>query len=133
MSAWERCTKDWEFGTEYCGRPTLKWWVALEARLQGQIEVTSSPAILTLSGGLSYFVCPRLRVRRHCECEVFLANREIDNANARTNQDLWTACEGQSNKFGILTRLDLRAFPLGQMWSGKRFYLSVNFPLNYQA
>ncbi len=60
--------------------------------------------------------------------EIVLANGEIVNANAQTNQDLWVALKGAGSNFGIVTRFDLEVFEQGQMWGGKLFYFPPSFP-----
>ena len=47
-----------------------------------------------------------------------MASGEIANANATSNPELWQALKGGSNNFGIVTRVDLLAFPQGDFWGG---------------
>jgi hypothetical protein len=51
--------------------------------------------------------------------QVVLASGEIVNANATSHPDLWRALKGGSNNFGIVTRIDLLAFPQGKFWGGQ--------------
>ncbi|PQE14056.1 oxidoreductase FAD-binding protein [Rutstroemia sp. NJR-2017a BBW] len=50
---------------------------------------------------------------------VVLASGKIVNANATCHPELWRALKGGSNNFGIVTRLDLLAFPQGKFWGGQ--------------
>jgi hypothetical protein len=65
--------------------------------------------------------------------EVVLASGEVVNANAKTNEDLFAALKGGGNNFGIVTRFDIRIFPLGQMWGGKTFYFQPSFPAQIKS
>jgi hypothetical protein len=47
-----------------------------------------------------------------------LASGDIVNANAKENSDLYRALKGCSNNLGIVTRFDLRSFPLTKLWGG---------------
>lgn len=90
--------------------------------------------VLTVPAGLSYFSYARGFV---CDdvvnYEVVLSSGEIVNANAEDNKDLWIALKGGGSNFGIVTRFDLRAFELGQMWGGKIFYFEPSFKSQIQA
>ncbi|PTB64859.1 FAD-binding domain-containing protein [Trichoderma citrinoviride] len=48
--------------------------------------------------------------------EVVLASGKVVYATQSSNSDLWLALKGGSNNFGIITRFDLAAFPMGNMW-----------------
>jgi hypothetical protein len=50
--------------------------------------------------------------------EVILASGEIVYASAGTYSDLWLALKGGSNNFGIVTRIDVPTWTMGQMWGG---------------
>lgn len=50
--------------------------------------------------------------------QLVLANGSIINANSQTNSDLFKALKGGSNNFGIVTKIDLSAFPQGDLWGG---------------
>ncbi|KAL1965225.1 hypothetical protein VTN77DRAFT_5979 [Rasamsonia byssochlamydoides] len=69
---------------------------------------------LTIGGGNSFFAA---RYSFVCDdvvnFEVVLANGSIINANNHTNSDLFKALKGGSNNFGIVTKIDLYAFPQG--------------------
>ncbi|CZR66000.1 related to 6-HYDROXY-D-NICOTINE OXIDASE [Phialocephala subalpina] len=74
---------------------------------------------LILGGGISFF-----STRKGFACDtvvnhqIVLATGEIINANATSNPELWQALKGGSNNFGIVTRVDLLAFPQGDFWGG---------------
>lgn len=44
--------------------------------------------------------------------------RQIVNANATENPDLWKALKGGSANFGIVTRFDMQAFDAPLLWGG---------------
>ncbi|KAI1345676.1 cytochrome P450 [Xylaria sp. FL0043] len=75
---------------------------------------------LTLGGGISYFG-PRFGWA--CDTvvnfEVILANGTLVNANSNENPDLLWALRGGTNNFGVVTRIDLRTFPQGDLWGGQ--------------
>ncbi|KAM3067986.1 hypothetical protein ACMFMF_009353 [Clarireedia jacksonii] len=75
---------------------------------------------LTLGGGISFF---STRVGFVCDniinAQVVLASGEIVNANATSHPQLLRALKGGSNNFGVVTRLDLLAFPQGKFWGGQ--------------
>ncbi|KAI1148838.1 hypothetical protein F4825DRAFT_77838 [Nemania diffusa] len=75
---------------------------------------------LTLGGGISYFG-PRFgwTCDNVVNFEVVLANGTIVNANEAENPDLLWALRGGTNNFGIVTRVDLTAFPQGDLWGGQ--------------
>lgn len=50
--------------------------------------------------------------------QVVLASGTIVNANSKTNHDLFKALKGGSSNFGIVTRFDMRTFPLENLWGG---------------
>jgi hypothetical protein len=52
--------------------------------------------------------------------EMVLADGSIVNANATSNADLWKAMKGGSGNFGIVTRFDVEAFPVVDLWGGLR-------------
>lgn len=45
-------------------------------------------------------------------------HREIVNANAEENSDLFRALKGGGSNFGIVTRFDMQAFDAGLLWGG---------------
>lgn len=60
--------------------------------------------------------------------EVVLANGEIANANSEENPDLFFALKGGSNNFGVVTRFDLKTFPLGDYFGGNNIFLGAEVP-----
>lgn len=52
-----------------------------------------------------------------------MADAQIVNANATSNQDLWRALKGGTNNFGIVTRYDLATIEQeGGVWGGSATY-----------
>ncbi|KAH6667968.1 FAD binding domain protein [Halenospora varia] len=74
---------------------------------------------LTLGGGISYFAA---RVGMACDTvvnfEIVLPSGELTNANSTSHPDLFRALKGGATNFGIITRLDLKTFPQGQILAG---------------
>ncbi|PKX99265.1 FAD-binding oxidoreductase [Aspergillus novofumigatus IBT 16806] len=74
---------------------------------------------LTIGGGISYF-SPRYGWT--CDTvtnfEVVLANGTVVQANENENTDLLVALRGGAANFGIVTRVDFRAFEQGPIWGG---------------
>ncbi|GIZ46194.1 hypothetical protein CKM354_000933000 [Cercospora kikuchii] len=70
----------------------------------------------TLGGGISFYTG---RTGFACDSvvnfEVVLASGETVNANASSHSDLWRALKGGGSNFGIVTRIDLMAFPAQNM------------------
>ncbi|KAJ7278481.1 hypothetical protein C8J57DRAFT_1434286 [Mycena rebaudengoi] len=59
-----------------------------------------------------------------------LADGSIVNANLNSNRDLYIALKYGSTNYGIVTKFDVTAFPLGQIWGGSLFFdLSDGFAL----
>lgn len=50
------------------------------------------------------------------------------NANKEQNADLWQALKGGSNNFGIVTKIDLFAFPFNNLWGGVVTYPGSTAP-----
>lgn len=73
---------------------------------------------LTLGGGLSHFG-PRYgwTCNTAIAFEVVLADGSIVEANEEQNVDLFRGLRGGSNNFGIVTRIDLKAFEQGPVWA----------------
>lgn len=73
---------------------------------------------LTLGGGISFF---GPRYGWTCDTvstfEVVLADGSIVEANEEQNLDLFQGLRGGSNNFGIVTRIDLKMFDQGRLWS----------------
>ncbi|KAI1850162.1 hypothetical protein JX266_004541 [Neoarthrinium moseri] len=78
---------------------------------------------LTLGGGISYFG------PRHgwtCDTatafEVVLADGSVIEANEEQNTDLFRGLRGGSNNFGLVTRIDLKTFEQGLLWTGTVYH-----------
>ena len=57
--------------------------------------------------------------------EVVLSDGTIANANSTSNSDLWWALKGGGNRFAIVTKFTLQAYPAGingNVWGGIRIY-----------
>lgn len=69
-----------------------------------------------LGGGVSYFSA---RQGFGCDSivrfEVVLANGTVVEADSNQNADLWMALRGGGSNFGIVTRIDMEAFPSKKM------------------
>jgi FAD/FMN-containing dehydrogenase len=78
---------------------------------------------LITGGGISFF-SPRygFSVDTVLNYEVVLANGTLVNANSAQNPDLLWGLKGGGNNFGIVTRVDMQAFPQGGMWGGVMQY-----------
>jgi FAD/FMN-containing dehydrogenase len=89
---------------------------------------------LTRTGGLSYFssrhgfVCDAV-----VSFEVVLASGEIVKADRNSNSDLFAALKGGSNNFGVVTQIELPAFPMGDLWGGMTVHPGPSFPSAAQA
>ena len=80
-------------------------------------------------GGISYFgAAYGFGCDTVVNFEVVLANGDIVNANANQNRDLYTALKGGSNNLGIVTRFDMKIFPLGNYWGGSNLYAGSQTP-----
>ena len=73
---------------------------------------------LTLGGGISYFG-PRegWTCNQATSFEVVLADGSVVEANEKQHAELWRGLRGASNNFGIVTRIDMRTFEQGLLWS----------------
>lgn len=73
----------------------------------------------TLGGGISHF---GPRYGWTCDSvtafEVVLADGSVVEANESQNADLFRGLRGGGNNFGVVTRIDLKTFEQGQVWSG---------------
>lgn len=54
--------------------------------------------------------------------QVVVADGRILQVNPESHPDLYWALRGGGNNFGIVTRLDLAAYPGGALWGGTRVY-----------
>ncbi|KAJ5587856.1 uncharacterized protein N7459_003621 [Penicillium hispanicum] len=74
---------------------------------------------LVTGGGLSYFAARDGFVCDNIESmELVLASGEIVTASTTSHADLFRAQKGGSNNFGIITKVNLRAFAQGDLWGG---------------
>lgn len=75
---------------------------------------------LTLGGGISYF-SPQAGFT--CDTatnfEIALANGKLVNANATSRPDLFRALKGGLSNFGVVTRIDFRTLPVGEILGGR--------------
>ncbi|KEY74794.1 hypothetical protein S7711_09843 [Stachybotrys chartarum IBT 7711] len=104
--------------------PGLRWLDVYEwtnshglGVLGGRFAPVGVSGIL-LGGGVSYFGSRfGWAVNNVAKYEVVLANSTIVNASAKENPDLFWALKGGSSNYGIVTRFDIKTFPLGQVFS----------------
>ncbi|RAL08838.1 FAD-binding oxidoreductase [Aspergillus homomorphus CBS 101889] len=89
---------------------------------------------LTTGGGISYF-SPRFgwTCDTVVDFEVVLANGSVVHANAQNNPELQIALRGGSNNFGVVTRVQLKAFEQGPIWGGLTFHSFDNVDQQLQA
>lgn len=64
---------------------------------------------------------------------MVLASGKVVYATQSSNSDLWLALKGGSNNFGIITRFDLAAFPMGDMWYSDLSYNYTDSVLSANA
>ncbi|KAI2621572.1 hypothetical protein GGS21DRAFT_380653 [Xylaria nigripes] len=78
---------------------------------------------LLLGGGISFFG-PRFGWASNMveNYEVVLANSTIVNVNAQEHSDLFWALKGGANNYGIVTRFDLKTFPVSEVYAGQSTY-----------
>lgn len=78
---------------------------------------------LTLGGGISFlsdqygWACDNVN-----SFEIVLADGSIRQVSERSYPDLFFALRGGGNNFGIITRFNLAAYPLGLMWGGWSYH-----------
>jgi len=90
--------------------------------------------LISATGGNSFFAARYGFVCDNVEnFEVVLASGRIVDAINQTNSDLWQALKGASNNFGIVTRIDLTAFPSGDIWGGVVLYPASTIPAQIDA
>jgi len=83
---------------------------------------------LLLGGGISYFAnklgwaCDNV-----ASYEVVTASGLIVTASPTKYSDLYWALRGGGNNFGVVTKFNVNAFPLGNMWGGARLYSPDSF------
>lgn len=105
-------------------------WQDVYSKLDRQFLGTSGGRAATVGvgglvtgGGISFFSRERgLVCDNVLEFEVVLSDASIVIANNVTNSDLWRALKGGSGNFGIVTRIKMKTFELGNMWGGIIFH-----------
>ncbi|KAK6522614.1 hypothetical protein TWF281_002051 [Arthrobotrys megalospora] len=84
---------------------------------------------LVLGGGISFqgpehgFACDTV-----VNFQVVTADGQIRNANATSNPDLFWALKGGGNRFGIVTRFDMKLYPLSKVYGGTITYEYSSLP-----
>lgn len=113
------------YGTDYIRAGPAFRWIEVYSFLEqyGMTtpggRVSSVGSSLLLGGGLSYFSSLHgWSANNVLNYELALANGSLINVNAKSAPDLFWAMKGGSNNFGIVTRYDLRAVPLGKVFGG---------------
>ena len=109
--------------------PGLRWgavyqWISQYnlAVVGGRYSPVGVPGLL-LGGGINYFGSQYgWASNMVANFEVVLANSSIVDANAETNPDLYWALKGGSSNFGIITRFDLKTFPVTTIYGGTTIY-----------
>ncbi|KAI9168054.1 Bifunctional solanapyrone synthase [Paramyrothecium foliicola] len=105
--------------------PGLRWYEVYDFASSYGVGVSGGryapvgvPGYL-LGGGISFFGSRYgWSSNRVANYEVVLANSTIVNANAKENTDLFWALKGGSSNYGIVTRFDLKTFPLDEVYGG---------------
>lgn len=105
-------------------------WQDVYSKLDSQFLGTSGGRVSTVGvgglvtgGGISFFSRERgLVCDNVIEFEVVLSDGSIVLANNSTNSDLWRALKGGSGNFGIVTRIKMKTFELGNIWGGIIFH-----------
>lgn len=109
--------------------PGLRWlevydWISSYGLgvIGGRFAPVGVPGLL-LGGGISFFGSRYgWASNMVANLEVVLANSTIVNANANENPDLFWALKGGSNNFGIVTRFDIKTFPMREVYGGSTIY-----------
>ncbi|KAF2764142.1 FAD-binding domain-containing protein [Teratosphaeria nubilosa] len=82
---------------------------------------------LLLGGGINYFGS---QIGWSCSAvvnyEIVLANSTIVCANKTTNPDLFWALKGGGNNFGIVTRFDVKTYPVTRLYGGTTIFAAAN-------
>ncbi|KAL6802596.1 hypothetical protein GGI42DRAFT_29387 [Trichoderma sp. SZMC 28013] len=82
---------------------------------------------LTMGGGISFFSSERgLACDNVISYELVLANGQILNVTEKSHPDLFWGMRGAGITFGIVTRMELRTFNLGQIWGGASVFAHEN-------
>jgi hypothetical protein len=83
---------------------------------------------LLLGGGISYFANKRgWACDNVASYEVVTASGLIVTASPTAYSDLYWALRGGGNNFGVVTKFNVNAFPIGNMWGGARLYTPESF------
>lgn len=109
--------------------PGLRWgavydWIAQYnlGVVGGRYDPVGVPGLL-LGGGINFFGSQYGWASNMVfNFELVLANSSIVNANAQTNSDLYWALKGGSSNFGIVTRFDIKTFPVTSVYGGTTIY-----------
>ena len=109
--------------------PGLRWGAVYDWISQynlgiagGRYDPVGVPGVL-LGGGINFFGSQfGWSSNTVTNFEVVLANSSIVNANSQTNPDLFWALKGGSSNFGIVTRFDLKTFPVTSVYGGTTVY-----------
>jgi FAD/FMN-containing dehydrogenase len=109
--------------------PGLRWGAVYEWVSQYNLGIVGGRygpvgvSGLLLGGGVNYFSSKYgWAANMVSNLEIVLANSTIVNANVQTNPDLFWALKGGSSNFGIVTRFDVRTFPVSSVFGGTTFY-----------
>ncbi|KAF3939150.1 hypothetical protein ABW19_dt0205784 [Dactylella cylindrospora] len=84
---------------------------------------------LVLGGGISFqgseygFSCDNV-----VNFQIVTGDGLIRNANATSNSDLFWALKGGGNRFGIVTAIDIKTYPLSKVFGGTITYLISSLP-----
>jgi FAD/FMN-containing dehydrogenase len=82
-----------------------------------------------LGGGISFFGSEiGWGANTIVNYEVVLSDGQIINANATSSPDLFWALKGGSNNFGIVTRFDMKTFPLTEVFGGPSVFDAAQIP-----
>ncbi|KAL6895104.1 hypothetical protein GGI43DRAFT_386228 [Trichoderma evansii] len=74
---------------------------------------------LIMGGGISFFSSERgLACDNVISYELVLANGKVLNVTKESQSDLFWGMRGAGITFGIVTRLELKPFDLGEIWGG---------------
>ncbi|KAL7946845.1 hypothetical protein V8C42DRAFT_318922 [Trichoderma barbatum] len=78
---------------------------------------------LTMGGGISFFSTEKgLACDNVISYELVLASGEVLNVTKRSHPDLFWGMRGAGITFGVVTRLELNTFDLGEIWGGARTF-----------
>lgn len=107
----------------------LKWGeVVTAAQLHGLTPLFGASPIVgavgyTVGGGVGWFGRKfGLAVDSVIRFEVVISNGEIINASATENSDLFWAICGGGGAFGVITRMEIKLYPVTQVYGGNLLY-----------